>query len=54
MLLQVRENVYDKAKGPVKVNVNDYYVYLEEPEELIVKYLSAWKYWRSELVEIKY
>ncbi len=41
--------VYDKTKNSVKVNINGYYVYVEAPEELIVKYLYAWKYWRSEV-----
>ena len=41
--------IYDKTKSPVKVNIDNYYAYLEAPEELIVKYLYAWKYWMSEI-----
>ena len=37
---------YEGAE-PVKVTINDYYVYLEPPEDLIAKYLSGWKFWGS-------
>lgn len=40
--------VYDRKMPPVKLIVDeDNYVYLEPPEELIVSYLSGWKYWSS-------
>ena len=39
---------YVSGKPPVKISIDKYHVYVEPPEELIVKYLSAWKYWRSE------
>lgn len=39
--------VYDKKKKPWKINVNSYHVYIIPPEELILIYLEAWKYWNS-------
>lgn len=42
-----------RVKEPVKVEVNNYHVYIEAPEELIVKYLFAWKYWESEVYRDK-
>lgn len=39
---------YTSSRPPVKIRLDKYYVYVEAPEELIVKYLAAWKYWKSE------
>ncbi len=38
---------YSKRKRPIKLFVNEEYIYMEPPEELIITYLSAWKYWES-------
>jgi len=38
---------YSKPKPPVKIEVEEYSVYMESPEELIITYLNAWKYWQS-------
>ncbi|RLE54968.1 MAG: hypothetical protein DRJ40_09465 [Thermoprotei archaeon] len=38
---------YRKPRDPIALRVDDYRVYIEPPEELIVTYLCAWKYWRS-------
>ncbi len=39
--------MYSGRRRPVRVEVDDYHVYVEAPEELLVKYLAAWKYWGS-------
>jgi len=39
--------VYDKPKPPLKLNVNDYFVYMIPPEEAIIYALAAAKYWSS-------
>ena len=39
--------LYDKVKEPIKVKVEEVYVYIEACEELILTYLSGWKFWES-------
>jgi len=39
--------IYDRELKPVKLMVNDEYVYLEPPEELLLRYLATWKFWGS-------
>ena len=41
-------NMYVSRKNTVRINVDEYHVYVEPPEELLVKYLVAWKFWKSE------
>ncbi|AEM39653.1 hypothetical protein Pyrfu_1799 [Pyrolobus fumarii 1A] len=36
-------------RPPVTVRVNGYRVYIEPPEDLIVKYLVAWRWWKSRI-----
>ncbi|MCR6692883.1 MAG: hypothetical protein MRT15_10860, partial [archaeon YNP-LCB-003-016] len=36
--------VYDKPKSPVRLSVNNYYVYMIPPEEAIIYALAAAKY----------
>jgi hypothetical protein len=38
---------YTRRKSPVELIVDDYILYIDPPEELIVSYLVAWKYWES-------
>jgi len=45
--LDVVSTVYDRCMEPVKLLVDERYIYLEPPEELLVRYLAAWKYWNS-------
>lgn len=40
-------NMYNKAKPPLKLNVDEYHIFIIPPEELIITYLEAWKYWDS-------
>ncbi|OYT40182.1 MAG: hypothetical protein B6U89_02985 [Desulfurococcales archaeon ex4484_58] len=38
---------YTRKKKPVEIKIDDLLVYVDPPEELIVNYLVAWKYWDS-------
>ncbi len=40
-------SVYSKLRPPITIRIGSYRIYMEPVEELIVKYLSAWKYWGS-------
>jgi len=40
-------NTYDRKKPPMKIYVDSYHVYILPPEEVILTYLEAWKYWSS-------
>jgi len=40
-------NVYNKSKPPLKIQVDSYHVYIIPPEEVILTYLEAWKFWNS-------
>lgn len=40
-------SAYSKVKEPIRIEINEYYVYMEPCEELILTYLSAWKFWGS-------
>ncbi len=39
--------LYDKFKRPIKVKIDNLHAYIEACEELILTYLSAWKFWES-------
>ncbi len=43
--------VYNKKKNPILIEMvidnRTLYFWIEPPEELIVRYLAAWKYWNS-------
>lgn len=39
--------LYDKIKEPIKVRIGEVYAYIEACEELILTYLSGWKFWES-------
>ena len=43
--IDIVSTVYSKPAPPVKLVVDDTHVYLEPPEELVVTYLAAWRYW---------
>jgi len=38
---------YGRALEPVKLEVNNSWLYLDPPEELITIYLAGWKFWES-------
>ncbi len=40
---------YNRRKPPLELIINNKIVYIDPPEDLIVVYLSAWKYWDSTL-----
>jgi len=42
--IDVVSTIYDRELKPVKLMVNDEYVYLEPPEELLLRYLATWKF----------
>jgi len=43
--IDVVSTIYDREMKPVKLVVNSDYIYLEPPEELLIRYLAAWKFW---------
>mgnify|MGYP000164959282 CR=1 FL=1 len=45
--IDIVSNSYTRKAKPIKIIIDDYYAYLEPPEELIVTYLSGWKFWKS-------
>lgn len=46
--IDIVSDLYDKSKKPLKINIDDeYHVYLIPPEEVILTYLAAWKFWES-------
>jgi len=45
--IDIVSTMYDREMKPVKLVVNSDYIYLEPPEELLIRYLTAWKFWGS-------
>jgi len=45
--IDIVSTVYDREMKPVRLMVGDSHVYIEPPEELLIRYLSAWKFWGS-------
>ncbi len=45
--IDIVSTVYNREMKPVKLVVNDEHIYLEPPEELLIRYLAAWKFWGS-------
>ncbi|ADM27483.1 conserved hypothetical protein [Ignisphaera aggregans DSM 17230] len=45
--IDIVSTIYDREMKPVKLMINSEYIYLEPPEELIIRYLAAWKFWGS-------
>nr|WP_238699226.1 MULTISPECIES: hypothetical protein [unclassified Sulfolobus] len=39
--------VYNRLKPPLKIQVDSYHVFIIPPEEVILTYLEAWKFWNS-------
>lgn len=42
--IDIVSTLYDRGAAPVKILVDGYYVYVEPPEELVVRYLAGWKF----------
>ncbi|BCU70190.1 hypothetical protein [Stygiolobus caldivivus] len=45
--IDIVSNVYDRPKPPLRMKVDSYYVYILPPEEVVLNYLEAWKFWNS-------
>ena len=45
--IDIVSTVYNRGKPPVKILVEEYYVYLDPVEDLIAIYLDGWKNWES-------
>jgi len=45
--IDIVSTIYDREMKPVKLVVNSDYIYLEPVEELLIRYLKAWKFWNS-------
>ena len=43
--IDIVSKVYNRKLTPVKLQVDDLYVYLDPPEALITTYLAGWKFW---------
>ena len=41
--------VYDKPKEPVKIEINNFWIYILPPEETIISCLNAFKHWNSDV-----
>ena len=39
--------IYNRRKPPLEIHVDSYYVYIAPPEEIVITYLEAWKFWGS-------
>ncbi len=47
--IDIVSTVYARSKQPLKIIVYDKTVYVDPPEDIIITYLSGWKYWDSTL-----
>ena len=45
--IDIVSTTYDKKKIPIRLKVDEYSVYIIPPEEVILTYLEAWKFWNS-------
>ncbi|KSW10793.1 hypothetical protein CF15_07955 [Pyrodictium occultum] len=45
--VDIVSTVYSRPAPPVKLVVDGYHVYIEPPEEILVRYLAGWKHWGS-------
>ncbi|BBL46923.1 hypothetical protein [Metallosphaera sedula] len=52
--IDIVSTVYDRRKEPLKLMVDrSYWVYISPPEEIIITYLEAWKFWKSDEDKMK-
>ncbi|BDC17596.1 hypothetical protein HS5_04860 [Acidianus sp. HS-5] len=52
--IDIVDDVYTRRKPPIRMQVDSsYYVYILPPEEVIITYLEAWKFWNSTEDRIK-
>ncbi len=47
--IDIVATIYARQKPPLEIIINNKTIYVDPPEDLIVTYLSAWKYWNSTL-----
>jgi len=45
--IDIVSSSYTRKAKPIKIIIDNYHAYIEPPEELIVTYLSGWKFWNS-------
>lgn len=45
--IDIVSTVYSRKRSPVRVLVDEFYVYLDPVEDLVAVYLEGWKYWGS-------
>ena len=45
--IDIVSTVYNRELPPVKVYINNFRLYIDPPEHLIVTYLAGWKHWGS-------
>jgi hypothetical protein len=45
--IDIVSTVYSRKRSPVRVLVEEFYVYLDPVEDLVAVYLEGWKYWGS-------
>lgn len=45
--IDIVSDIYNRKVPPLKLELNELYLYIDPPEHLVVTYLAAWKYWGS-------
>ncbi len=45
--IDIVSDIYDRKAPPLKLVIEEFHLYIDPPEHLIITYLAAWKYWES-------
>ncbi len=45
--IDIVSDIYDRKAPPLKLVIEEFHLYIDPPEYLIITYLAAWKYWES-------
>lgn len=45
--IDIVSDVYGRKVPPLKLVIEEFHLYIDPPEHLIISYLAAWKYWES-------
>jgi len=47
--IEIVSTAYTRRKKPVKIMIREFEILIDPPEDLIIGYLAAWKYWESDI-----
>jgi len=47
--IEIVSTAYTRRKKPVKIMIRGFEILIDPPEDLIIGYLAAWKYWESDI-----